>query len=337
MCSQPLVSIVTPVYNGDNYLAQCIESVLNQTYSNWEYVIVNNASTDRSLEIAQVYAGNDPRIKVHSNPKLLDAIDNFNHSLTQASPESKYCKIVHADDWLFPECIQKMVAVSEKYPSIGIVSAYRLEENFVSLDGLPYPSPFVSGRQICRTKLMGGSGAPYLFGSPSSLLIRSDLIRKRKNFYSENHPHTDKDVCFDILKESDFGFVHQVLTFTRRHNESRTSIAKKLDSNKLYRVKILIKHGPVFLNDEEYSQALEDEMHRYYQYLAKNYIEGGGATAISFHCEELAKDGILFSKKKILKALFIEMLDLRALFRRFRGRHIPNAGKGRQFFGISHP
>jgi hypothetical protein len=163
----------------------------------------------------------DPRIKVHSNPKLLDAIDNFNHSLTQSSPESKYCKIVHADDWLFPECIQKMVAVSEKYPSIGMVSAYRLEENFVSLDGLPYPNPFVSGRQICRTKLMGGPGTPYLFGSPSSLLIRSDLIRKRKKFYSETHPHTDKDVCFDILKESDFGFVHQVLTFTRRHNESR--------------------------------------------------------------------------------------------------------------------
>jgi glycosyltransferase involved in cell wall biosynthesis len=150
MCSQPLVSIVTPVYNGDNYLAQCIESVLNQTYSNWEYVIVNNASTDRSLEIAEAYAVKDQRIKVHSNPKLLDAIDNFNHSLTQSSPESKYCKIVHADDWLFPECIQKMVAVSEKYPSIGMVSAYRLEENFVSLDGLPYPSPFVSGRQYAE-------------------------------------------------------------------------------------------------------------------------------------------------------------------------------------------
>ena len=337
MMTKPLVSVVTPVYNGEKYLPECIESVLKQTYPNWEYVIVNNASTDRSLEIAQTYAGKDQRIKVYSNSKLLDAIDNFNHSLTQSSPESKYCKIVHADDWLFPACIEKMVAVSEKYPSIGMVSAYRLEENFVSLDGLPYPSPFVSGRQICRTKLMGGPGTPYLFGSPSSLLIRSDLIRKRKKFYSEKHPQTDKDVCFDILKESDFGFVHQVLTFTRRHNESRTSIAKKLDTNQLYRIKILIKHGPVFLNDEEYSQALEDEMHRYYPYLAKKYIERGGAAALTFHCQELAKEGILLSKKKLLKALFLELLDIRASFRRFRGRHIPSAGKGRQFYRISHP
>jgi hypothetical protein len=71
--------------------------------------------------------------------------------------------------------------------------------------------------------------------------------------------------------------------------------------------------------------------------LPKNYIERGGATAISFHCEELAKEGILLSKKKLLKALFLEMLDLRAALRRFRGRHIPNAGKGRNFLGSHIP
>src|SRR5438093_8149037 len=52
---QPLVSVVTPIYNGEKYLAECIESVLAQTYQNWEYVIVNDCSTDRSLDIAQYY------------------------------------------------------------------------------------------------------------------------------------------------------------------------------------------------------------------------------------------------------------------------------------------
>jgi len=51
----PLVSIVTPVYNGEPYLAECIESVLAQTYPNWEYIIQNNCSTDRTLEIASEY------------------------------------------------------------------------------------------------------------------------------------------------------------------------------------------------------------------------------------------------------------------------------------------
>ncbi|MGE0406800.1 MAG: glycosyltransferase family 2 protein, partial [Candidatus Korobacteraceae bacterium] len=62
--SAPLVSIITPVYNGEEFLVECIESVLAQTYQNWEYIIVNNHSKDRSLEIAEEYARRDPRVRV---------------------------------------------------------------------------------------------------------------------------------------------------------------------------------------------------------------------------------------------------------------------------------
>jgi hypothetical protein len=111
-----------------------------------------------------------------------------------------------------------------------------------------------------------------------------------------------------------------------------------LDTNQLYRVKILIKHGPVFLNDEEYSQAMANEMHRYYQYLTKKYIEGGGAAAISFHCEELAKEGIILSKKKLLKALFWKCWIYVLPSGDFEGGTFPKWGKAAQFFiGISHP
>ena len=125
---QPLVSVVTPVYNGEKYIAECIESVLRQTYENWEYVVVNNCGTDRTLEIANAYAKKDPRIRVHNNSEFLKIIPNWNHALRQISPESKYCKIVHADDWLFPECIERMVAVSEQHPCpAGEVPGPRLE------------------------------------------------------------------------------------------------------------------------------------------------------------------------------------------------------------------
>ena len=89
--SQPLVSVVTPVYNGEKYLSACIESVLAQTYENWEYVIVNNCSKDSSLDIAQRYGKRDSRIRVHNNRDFLSMIENFNHSLIQSSDESKYC------------------------------------------------------------------------------------------------------------------------------------------------------------------------------------------------------------------------------------------------------
>ena len=60
----PLVSVVTPVHNGEAFLRECIESVLAQTYSHWEYIIVDNCSTDRTLEIASEYAIKDTRIKI---------------------------------------------------------------------------------------------------------------------------------------------------------------------------------------------------------------------------------------------------------------------------------
>src|ERR1700745_1608598 len=135
--SQPLVSVVTPVYNGGHYLAECVESVLAQTYQNWECTIVNNCSTDGTLKIAQYYAARDPRIRIHNNQKFLNAVANHNHALRQISPESKYCKVVFGDDWLFPECVERMVALAEANPSVGIVGAYGLQGSTVMWTGLP--------------------------------------------------------------------------------------------------------------------------------------------------------------------------------------------------------
>src|SRR5262249_46303995 len=99
--AEPMVSIVTPVYNGASYLAECIESVLAQTYQNWDYTIVNNCSTDRSMEIARHYAALDDRIRVCENDQFLDVIANHNAALRKISPQSKYCKLIFADDWIF--------------------------------------------------------------------------------------------------------------------------------------------------------------------------------------------------------------------------------------------
>jgi glycosyltransferase involved in cell wall biosynthesis len=153
----PLVSVITPVYNGGRYLAECIESVLAQTYKNWEYLIFNNRSTDNTLEIAQSYAQRDARILVHDNDTFLGKLENHNVALRQISSHSKYCKVVHADDSLFPECIARMVELAEANQSVGIVGSYRLDDIWVSCDGLPYPSTVVPGREICRSSSSGES------------------------------------------------------------------------------------------------------------------------------------------------------------------------------------
>jgi glycosyltransferase involved in cell wall biosynthesis len=299
---------VTPVYNGDKYLADCIESILSQTYKNWEYVIVNNCSTDHSLEIARKYAENDERIRIHNNTEFLDVINNWNHAVNQISLQSKYCKIVHADDWLFPECIERMVKVAELKRTISMVGSYVLKGDTIEGAGLPYPSTIVPGNEICRLSLLRKL---YVFGSPTSLLIRSNLIAKQKAFYNANFFHADKEVCFRILQNSDFGFVHQILSFTRLHSESQTeTVAKRYYTRKMENLCLLMKYGPIFFNSREYNKILKQKLREYYRFLAKNYFKSGAKLFLRYHRRGLKRMGYSLSIIELCEAFLWEAIDL---------------------------
>ena len=85
---RPLVSVVTPFYNTAAFLPECIESVLAQTYDNWEYILLDNCSTDGSTEIARKYAADEPRIRYVRNDELLPQVPNYNAALALISSES---------------------------------------------------------------------------------------------------------------------------------------------------------------------------------------------------------------------------------------------------------
>jgi glycosyltransferase involved in cell wall biosynthesis len=303
---QPLVSVLTPVYNGEKYLAECIESVLAQIYANWEYVIVNNCSTDRTLEIAQHYACRDPRIRIHNNHTFIGMVENGNMAFRQISPGSTYCKMLHADDWLFPECIMQMVKVAEAHPSVGIVGAYGLRGHRVAWDGLPYPSTVVPGREICRRTLLGEL---YVFGSPTSLLIRSDFIRKRKAFYNEANIHSDKEACFELLQNSDFGFVHQILTYSRLHNEAATSFSERFNTYLLGNLILLTKYGAMYLDSIEYEKCLRQHMKEYYTFLGQSLLHRQDKGFWDYHINGIKDLGYPFNQTKLLEVLFLEMID----------------------------
>jgi glycosyltransferase involved in cell wall biosynthesis len=313
--SQPFVSIVTPLFNTEKYLGECIQSVIAQTYDNWEYVIVNNFSTDKSLEIAQQHSQKDSRIRIHNNAKFLSQFENWNHALRQISSKSKYCKIVHADDWLFRECIARMVEIAETKPSVGIVSAYRLDEDKINLTGLSYKKTIFSGRDICRKTLLHDL---YVFGSPSSLLLRSDLIHRRSKFYSESSIHADKEACFEILKNTDFGFVHQVLTYTRRHNDSVTSKNQNLNTHKLGKIKVLKKYGNIFLSDKEYEVRLNNLIDNYHRFLARSILEIKTKKFWNYHRNGLKEIGIQINKIKLVTGFIKELLNIRDSVKRVR-------------------
>jgi glycosyltransferase involved in cell wall biosynthesis len=266
----PLVSVVTSVYNGADFLAECIESVLKQTYGHYEYIIVNNCSTDRTLEIALTYAQKDSRIRVRTNDRLVGVIENHNLAFSLISPVSKYCKVVSADDYIFPECLTRMVDFADAHPSVGLVGSYAIAGKNVMYQGLEYETNVVNGREICRATLLGG---PYLFGSPTSLLYRSDLIRATKAFYPTSNPHADTTACYEALEHSDFGFVHQVLSHAGIHADSQTSRSLKFGVIRRAGISDPIRFGPRYLEREEVKKRLKLMIDQYYTWLIPAVFE----------------------------------------------------------------
>lgn len=306
--TEPLVTVLTPVYNGEKYLAECIDSVLAQSYSRWEYWIVENRSTDRTREIARAYAERDSRIRLYENPAHVSMPENHNVALRLVSPESRYCKFVHADDWLFPRCLEEMVGLAEKHPSVGVVGAYGLSGERVRWDGLPYPNSVVPGREVCRRTLLGGF---YVFGSPTSQLLRADLVRGRA-LYNPNRFHTqlvDQEVCYELLRSSDFGFVHQVLTYSREHAGSVTSSLSEVNAAPAAQLKMLIQYGPAYLTEEEYDRRFRQLMRRYYRFLAAAALQLKRDRAFwEYHRRALAYLGHPLSVGRMLKEMPAEML-----------------------------
>jgi hypothetical protein len=214
--------------------------------------------------------------------------------------------VVHADDWMFPECLPEMVAVAEKYPTVGIVSSYRLDNRKVGLSGLPYPSHFNEGQEISRRYLLDEE---YYFGAPSNLLLRSDLIRKRERVYDESYLQSDISACLDFLQESDFGFVHKVLTFTRRHEESNTNTIAKKDYDFMFGyLKMHMDYGPVFLSEAEFEKRIKDRIEIFYIQFARHLFEGNFRRTYKLHTKELLSMDLNMKKSKLIKNLMRELV-----------------------------
>jgi len=305
----PLVSIITPFFNTEDYLSDCIESVLRQTYSNWEYILVNNCSSDKSAQIAEHYVRLHPkRLRLEHNAVFLSQVENYNHALSLISPESRYCKLVQADDWMLPQCLELMVGVAEQNSSIGVVGAYGLEGRDVAFDGLPYTASFVTGRDVCRLFFLEDR---YVFGSPTQLLLRSDLILGRVPFYDTSYvPFEDAAVIFALMSHCNFGFVHQVLTFSRRDNASIMKSLLDLDCTKAFELLMLREFGHGFLEPAEYRNRLRLKERAYAQLLVDGMVGLRGREFCRFHGSMLKRMGYSLKSLRAGWLLFLGVCDV---------------------------
>jgi glycosyltransferase involved in cell wall biosynthesis len=147
MAANPLVSVCIPVYNCAPFIAEAIQSVLAQTLTDWELVIVDNASTDGTLDVVKRFApadgSGDARIRVLRNETNIGAAGNWNRCLDEA--RGKYIKILPADDLLRPTCLERQARVLEAAENQG-VALVCAQRDILAEDG----KPIYKGRGLSR-------------------------------------------------------------------------------------------------------------------------------------------------------------------------------------------
>ncbi len=299
---RPLVSVVTPFYNTEAHLEECIESVLVQTYRDFEYILVNNCSTDRSVEIVERYAARDSRIRFLHNEGFVPQLRNYNQALRRISPDSRYFKMVQADDWIFPRCLEAMVAVAEAHPAVGVVSSWRLVGDKVGPQfgpqGVPRTKTVMSGREAIRLNLINDV---FLFGSQTTVMVRSDIVRARQPFYGEEDFFADSNAIYEILTDHDFAFVHEVLSFSRLERDSIGGGVKSYEPLILDRLRRLKSFGPRYLSADEYSRYLREHERAYRRFLAEAWLRRREPAFWEFHRKGLAAVGLETDRGRFLR------------------------------------
>ena len=225
--STPMISVVMPVYNGEKYLNECIDSILNQTFSNFEFIIVNDASTDKTEEIILSYT--DKRIVYVKNLKNLKISKTLNKGIQLA--KGKYIARMDADDISLPNRFEKQLVFLEKNDDIGVVGSmwYCIDSKskiFETVEHLP-----ISSNECYFMAIVQGENS---VGHPC-VMFRANIIQNVGGYNKKYDTAEDIELWFRmILSGIKFNNLSDKLLKYRYHNSQTSS-----EQNK---VQVLIHH-----------------------------------------------------------------------------------------------
>jgi glycosyltransferase involved in cell wall biosynthesis len=240
----PRVSVGLPVYNSEQYLAQSIESLLGQTYEDFELIISDNASTDTTPDICRRYAKQDSRVRYVRQPRNIGLAPNHNFVFAQSRGE--LFKWAAADDLYGRELLQRCVDALDQHPDVVLAHAYEAvidESNHVT-QALEYPldTESASAPQRFRSFLFGSSG---LFDSPNGEqrmvridnrgvlracdeygVIRSEIFRQTRGLGS--YHHADRIVVCELVLRGKFHITPDWLYFRREYADRSYNVSPSI-------------------------------------------------------------------------------------------------------------
>lgn len=222
-----LVSILIPVYNRENLIEETVQSALNQTYKNFEIIVVDNQSTDNTWEILQKLASQDERIKIFQNETNIGPVRNWKRCIDKASGE--YAKILWSDDLIAPEFLEKTVPYLEN-KDVGFVftgteifvdgTDKKTSHYFIGESGIYESEMYINGVLFDRNYPVSPGCALFrLKDLKQNLMI--DIPNKVNSDFSMHAIGNDLLIfLFTSNQYKKFAFINEKLSFFRAHEGS---------------------------------------------------------------------------------------------------------------------
>lgn len=254
----PFVTIVLPVYNGENTLSETLNSLLHQSYSNFEILIGIDGTKDRSKDIAESF--NDDRIRIIENEINLGLGPNLNKLISNASRHSKYIAMAEQDDIYTNARIEKQVAVMEQNTEVGLVSGIA---EFVSDSGtLLFPDILVHGNQFPQ----GVDLFKYLYKNQLKVVNTCMMLRKQVHLdnalvFTDRYPNMNVDWDYILrfsLVSKVYGIPEKLVTMNRKGSNTSVTTNKKMQHDTSRRLLLdFKKEFPDLITASDYKDALK--------------------------------------------------------------------------------
>ena len=211
MTTAPRLTIGLPVYNGEKYVAESIDALLGQTYTDFELIISDNASTDSTADICHRYMRQDSRIRYIRQPKNIGLAPNHNVVVEQARGE--LFKWASNDDLYARELVERCVDALDKYPDVVLAHSWtaRVDDSGTVTEAYRYPLNTSSPRTPERFRsMLFDSGGDDDYG-----VIRAEVLRRTA--MKESYHHADRTIIAELALHGRFYQVPDWLYFRRDH------------------------------------------------------------------------------------------------------------------------
>lgn len=215
------VSVCIPTYNYGRYIAETIDSILSQTFTDFELLIIDDNSPDDTADIVAKYAQRDSRIRFSVNPENLGMVKNWNFCLSQA--QGDYIKFVFGDDLLAsPDALGRMISLLESDQTISLVASSRnlIDERseFLSVASGFHRDCILSGTDVINYCLFRQKN---LIGEPTVTMFRKSLAARG---FKENYQQiVDLEMWFYLLEQGRFAYINDRLCSFRIHEKQQTA------------------------------------------------------------------------------------------------------------------